>query len=295
MSGHVPVLLEEVLENINAKKGGKFVDATAGAGGHLQAIQAANPDNEVLGLDLDPQLPSIVVGNYKNLDKLLVEHGWTKVDGILLDLGFSSLQLDNPDRGFKFATQGLLDMRYDKTQTLTAHEVVNRYHPKDLERVIKQYGEENLSRKIVEKIVAARKLHPIETTTELANLIRSAVPMPIRFKADNNIRRTFQAIRIEVNAELDNLKLALPIMLDALETKGRLVVISFHSLEDRIVKEFFNQASKDCVCPPEFPTCVCDKVSTMRIITRKPIVATEEEVIKNPRSKSAKLRVAEKI
>jgi len=291
---HVPVLLDEVIENLNAKKGGKFVDATAASRGHTNAILAANSQNEVLAIDLDPTDSTVVFGNYKNIDKLLEAKGWEKVDGILVDLGFSSLQLDQPERGLKFAALGPLDMRYDKNQTLTAGEVVMRYHPKDLERVIKEFGEEHLSHKIVEKIVAARKLKPIQTTTELAQIIRSAVPLPVRFKADNNIRRTFQAIRIEVNHELENLKQALPKMLDALNPKGRLAVISFHSLEDRIVKKFFAKESKDCVCPPEFPTCICDKTSSLRIITRKPITPSEQEILNNPRSKSAKLRVAEK-
>jgi 16S rRNA (cytosine1402-N4)-methyltransferase len=298
---HVPVLLQEVVDNLNAKKGGRFVDATVGGGGHLAAILEANPKNEVVGIDLDRsaleksvERAKLVFGNYKDIDEILSDVGWEKVDGILLDLGFSSLQLDKSDRGFSFSADGPLDMRYDQNSSLTAKKIVNQYSPKDLERVISELGEERLSRKIVTKIINARKVASIETTEQLSSIVRSAVPLPIRFKANDNIRRVFQAIRIEVNSELENLKTALPKMLKLLSPGGRLAVISFHSLEDRIVKEFFVSESKGCICPPEFPTCVCDKASTLRIITRKPIIASDEEMQTNPRSKSAKLRVGEK-
>ncbi len=308
---HVPVLLNEVLEYLNVKKGGFFVDGTAGGGGHIRAILAANPKNQVLGIDLDQtslqklkdeltqegldQKIKLVWGSYANIDKILSEVGWSAVDGILLDLGFSSLQLDDSSRGFSFANDGPLDMRFDQSQELTASEVVNRYHPKDLEKVITEYGEERLAKKIVAKIIEARKTGRIATTNQLAEIIRRAIPLPIRFKASDNIRRVFQAIRIEVNQELKNLRNVLPKLIKILNPQGRLVIISFHSLEDRIVKEFFVSESKDCVCPPDFPTCVCDKASTVRILTRKPITATEAESLENPRSKSAKLRVAEKL
>jgi 16S rRNA (cytosine1402-N4)-methyltransferase len=308
---HVPVLLSEVLTQINAKKGGKFVDATVGGGGHLRAIVKSNSSNLGLGIDLDQtsldklreelireglnQKISLVHGSYKNIDKILAKKGWKSVDGILLDLGFSSFQLDDPSRGFSFSNEGPLDMRYDKTAKLTAEEIVNRYHPKDLDRIITDYGEEKLSRRITDKITAARKIAPIQTTAQLAQIVKSAIPLPIRFKSADNIRRVFQALRIEVNAELENLKEALPKMLKLLNSKGRLVVISFHSLEDRIVKEFFVAEAKDCVCPPEFPTCICDKASTVRILSRKPITATSKEIAENSRSKPAKLRVIEKI
>jgi 16S rRNA (cytosine1402-N4)-methyltransferase len=311
MPGHQPVLLKQIIENINAKSGGKFVDATVGGGGHLRAIVESNNENLGLGIDLDQtsldklreefiqnglsQRVTLAQGSYKNIDRILVDVGWDKVDGILLDLGFSSLQLDDPQRGFSFSNEGPLDMRYDQTSKKTAYEVVNRYYPGDLVRVITDYGEEKLARRIVSKIIEARKTEEIKTTTQLATIIKTAVPLPIRFKASENVRRVFQAIRIEVNSELDNLKAALPKMVAALNPKGRLAVISFHSLEDRIVKEFFISESKNCVCPPEFPTCICDKASTLRILTRKPQMATEEEIETNPRSKPAKLRVVEKI
>jgi len=299
---HVPVLLNEVVEYLNAQNGGRFVDGTTGGGGHLRAILAANSKNEIIGIDLDPSVLQIkaeraklVSGNYKDIDNILAEAGWQKVDGILIDLGFSSLQLDDAERGFAFGADGPLDMRYDKSQKLTASEVVNRYYPKELEEVLSDFGEEKFARQIVNKIIEARKIKHLATTNELAEVIKTAIPAPVRYKANDNIRRVFQAIRIEVNSELKNLKTALPKMLEALNPNGRLVVISFHSLEDRIVKEFFNSASKNCICPPEFPTCICDKASTLRILTRKPITATEAEIAANPRSKPAKLRAAEKI
>ncbi|MBX4191837.1 MAG: 16S rRNA (cytosine(1402)-N(4))-methyltransferase RsmH [Candidatus Doudnabacteria bacterium] len=303
---HVPVLLNEVLEQINAKKSGKFVDATVGGGGHIRAIVKSNTSNLGLGIDLDQtsldklreelirdglnQRISLVHGSYKNIDKILSKKGWESVDGIILDLGFSSFQLDDPDRGFSFANEGPLDMRYDKSAKLTAEEIVNRYHPRDLDRILTEYGEEKLSRRIT-----ARKIAPIQTTAQLAQIVKSAIPLPIRFKSADNLRRVFQALRIEVNSELVNLKEALPKMLKLLNPKGRLIVISFHSLEDRIVKEFFVSEAKDCVCPPEFPTCICNKAASVRILSRKPITAKAEEISQNSRSKSAKLRVIEKI
>jgi 16S rRNA (cytosine1402-N4)-methyltransferase len=309
--GHVSVLPNEVLEFINAKRGGRFVDATVGGGGHIRAILESNPQNSAVGIDLDQtsldklreefiqkglgQRVKLVAGNYKDIDRILESVNWSAVDGVLLDLGFSSVQLDDANRGFSFAKTGPLDMRYSSTNELTAEEVVMRYTQKDLERIISDYGEERLSRRISQKIVEARKNGPIKTTTELASIIKTAIPLPIRFKAPDHIRRVFQAIRIEVNSELENLKQVLPKILSALNPKGRLVVISFHSLEDRIVKEFFVSEAKDCVCPPEFPTCVCNKASSVRILTRKPVMATDEEINTNPRSKPAKLRAIEKI
>ncbi len=307
---HVPVLLNEVVKYLNAKNGGDYVDATAGAGGHIRGILRSNPTNRVLGIDLDQtsqdklkdelvqeglaQRTILVQGSYKDIDKILSEVGKDKVNGIILDLGFSSVQVDDPSRGFSFANDGPLDMRYDKNSGKTAEYIINSYHPKELERIIAEYGEEKFSRRIAGKIIEARKVSPIKTTDQLAKVIKSAIPLPVRFKVNDSIRRVFQAIRIEVNSELDNLKTALPKMLAALDKKGRLVVISFHSLEDRIVKEFFLAESKDCVCPPEFPTCICGKASTIRILTRKPVVASEEEITINTRSKPAKLRACEK-
>ncbi len=294
---HVPVLLKETIEYLNAKSGKIFVDGTVGDGGHIFALASANTNSEILGIDLDQtslnnlqnqvnqkglsQKVKLVHGNFRDLEKFIE----TPVDGILLDLGFSSAQLDDPARGLSFQTDGPLDMRFDKSSPLTAEEVVNTYSEKDLERIITEYGEDRFAHQIASSIVKARKQEPIATTLELGSLI----PHP------DGRRRVFQAIRIEVNRELENLKEFLPKAMKLLNPSGRLVIISFHSLEDRIVKEFFNEKAKGCVCPPEFPVCVCGKASEARILTRKPVVATEEEIKSNPRSKPAKLRALEKI
>jgi 16S rRNA (cytosine1402-N4)-methyltransferase len=308
---HIPVLLNETIQYLNAKKGGIFIDGTVGGGGHLKAILAENFQNQVIGVDLDQaslyklkgeltlsgldQRSKLVQGSYANIDKILHELGVGSVDGVLLDLGFSSLQLDEPDRGFSFAEDGPLDMRFDREAEKTAESIVNRYQPKDLEKVIFEFGEEKFAKRIVSNIIEARKISPIATTKQLAEIVRKSIPLPIRFKASDSIRRVFQAIRIEVNQELNNLKIVLPKILKVLNPEGRIVIISFHSLEDRIVKEFFVTESKGCVCPVEFPTCVCDKASSLKILTRKPIAASEEEINNNPRSKPAKLRAAEKL
>lgn len=299
---HIPVLLNETLEYLNAESGSNFVDATLGSGGHAKAILEANPKAEVLGIDLDKsQLAAIqferlekVWGNYREIDKFLQERKITP-DGILLDLGFSSSQLDDPSRGFSFQSDGPLDMRYDSASDITAEKVVNRYPEKKLERIFSDLGEEKFAKKIARSIVLERKGKDIVSTQQLAEAVKKGIPAPLRYKSADSIRRIFQAIRIEVNGELENLKIFLPKAVEALKPGGRLVVISFHSLEDRIVKEFFNREAKGCVCPPDFPTCVCGKASRLRVLTRKPIEATEEEVAANPRSKPAKLRAAEKI
>lgn len=308
---HIPVLLNEILELLNASVGGEYIDGTAGGGGHSIAILESNNKSWVLGLDLDQtsldklksklvqmgldQRMVLVQGNFKNIDELSEEAGFNQVQGILLDLGFSSIQLDDPTRGLSFQTDGTLDMRLNPDADKTAADVVNKYPPEKLEKLISDYGEERLARKIALAIVSARRKQEIKTTVELAEIIRLAIPAPIRFKANDNIRRVFQAIRIEVNDELNSLKIALPKAFKILQPGGRLAVISFHSLEDRIVKEFFLALAKGCVCPPDFPTCVCGKISEGKIITRKPLIAGEVETQSNPRSKSAKLRVIEKI
>ncbi|OGE79914.1 MAG: 16S rRNA (cytosine(1402)-N(4))-methyltransferase [Candidatus Doudnabacteria bacterium RIFCSPHIGHO2_01_FULL_45_18] len=310
-SGHVPVLLNEVLAYLNVAQGKKFIDATVGNGGHSLAIAQSSSHAKILGIDLDQasldnlqsqvvqkgldQRIKLVQGNYKDIDKIQDQTGFGLADGILLDLGFSSVQLADPTRGFSFQEEAPLDMRYDQNARLTALEVVSQYHPKELEQVLSEYGEEKFARRIASEIIRRRKTTPVKTTLQLGDAIRAAVPAALRFKANDNIRRVFQAIRIEVNHELNNLKEFLLKALDLLSLNGRLVVISFHSLEDRIVKEFLNVQAKDCVCPPEFPTCVCDKASRIRILTRKPVVAGSEELLANPRSKPAKLRACEKI
>lgn len=308
---HVPVLLQETLQYLKAESGTKFIDCTVGGGGHTKAILNLNPQAKVLGIDWDQtsldklkqqfvregldQRSVLVSGNYTAIDQFAGRHGFVPVDGILIDLGFSSLQLDEAARGFSFQSAGPLDMRYSSANELTAGRVVNHYSPEKLEKIFSELGEEKFARRISAAIARARQTVRIDSTTQLAEIIRSAMPLPIRFKASESLRRIFQALRIEVNSELENLKLVLPKCLKLLQPGGRLVIISFHSLEDRIVKEFFNQEAKDCICPPEFPTCVCDKVSSIRILTRKPVTAAAAEAGANPRSKSAKLRAAEKL
>lgn len=308
---HIPVLLKETLEFLNAAKAGEYVDGTVGGGGHSAAILEANKKSRVLGIDLDQtsldklqeklsqmglgQRMVLAQGNFKNIDEIAANAGFNKVCGIILDLGFSSIQLDNPERGLSFQADGTLDMRLNPDAVKSADDVVNRYPPEKLEEVIADYGEEKFARRIAGAIIAARKKQDIKSTAELAEIIRASIPGPVRFKANDNIRRVFQAIRIEVNDELSSLKTALPKAFELLEPEGRLVVISFHSLEDRIVKEYFLSVAKGCTCPPEFPTCVCGKTPEGQILTRKPVVAGEIETETNPRSKSAKLRAIQKI
>ncbi|OGE88070.1 MAG: 16S rRNA (cytosine(1402)-N(4))-methyltransferase [Candidatus Doudnabacteria bacterium RIFCSPLOWO2_02_FULL_49_13] len=308
---HVPVLLKETLEYLNAASGGRFADGTVGSGGHTIAILNSNPVNQVLGIDLDQtsldklrerlvqeslnQRATLVKGNYVDLDSICAEHSITELDGILLDLGFSSDQVDQAKRGFSFQSEGPLDMRFDSSSKVTAEQVVNHYHVHELAEIFKDFGEEKFAGRIAREIVAHRQKGSILSTGQLAEIIKQALPKPIQFKAADSQRRIFQALRIEVNRELVNLKTVLPKCLKLLKPAGRLVVISFQSLEDRIVKEFFNEQARECVCPPEFPTCVCDKISTLRILTRKPATASEEEIKTNSRSKPAKLRAAQKI
>lgn len=272
---HIPVLLKETLFYLNVEHGQKFIDATAGEGGHTRALLATNPDAKVLAIDLDQSALDkindprsiVVAGNYKDLKQIASRVGFLEVSGVLLDLGFSSFQLDDPSRGFSFQKEGPLDMRYDKTQKLTAEYVVNHYPPPQLEKIFREFGEERLGRKIASAIASLRKQSRITSTRQLFNII----------KVPDRARRIFQAVRIEVNHELGNLVSGLAQTPEILKSGGRLVVISFHSLEDRIVKQFLKQSKE------------------LKIITKKPIRATEAEQAVNPRSKSAKLRAAEKI
>jgi 16S rRNA (cytosine1402-N4)-methyltransferase len=308
---HVPVLLQPTLEFLNARSGRKFIDGTAGGGGHIQAVLELNPEATVLGIDWDQasldklrskfaeagldRRCTLVAGNYRDLDRIAAQESFSPVDGILLDLGFSSLQLDDAARGLSFQADGPLDMRYSSANPLTAAKVINDYSPGDLARIFRTYGEEKFTQPIVKAIIRARGEMPISSTQALSQIISESLPKPVRHKANDSLRRVFQALRIEVNGELENLKAVLPKCLAILKPGGRLVIISFQSLEDRIVKKFFAEQAKDCICPPEFPTCICDKASTMRILTRKPVIADEAETAANPRSKPAKLRAIEKI
>ncbi|MBI4050844.1 MAG: 16S rRNA (cytosine(1402)-N(4))-methyltransferase RsmH [Candidatus Doudnabacteria bacterium] len=313
---HVPVLLQEVLSYLDPKPGEKYIDATIGGGGHAKEL--INHDGIVLGIDADSlavnQLNSefriqkskikIVQGNFANLEEIAKTHGFTEVAGILFDLGLSSNQLDDPQRGFAFQKEGPLDMRYDtsgefknqKSKIKNAADIVNYYSEKELVEIFYKYGEEKrFGKKIARAIAEARQTRPLKTTTELFELIKKALPGKFRHKAGDVARRIFQSLRIAVNGELISLEKALPQALRLLKSAGRLVVISFHSLEDRIVKQFFVRMAKNCICPPDFPICTCGANAQLRILTKKPVTASQEEIKINPRAHSAKLRAAEKI
>ncbi len=301
---HVPVLFNEVIDILDPISGGLYVDGTVGAGGHSRGIlERSSPDGRLIGFDRDPGALALAAENlsefsgrveliqssYHELLSHLNNRNWQSVDGILVDLGLSSMQLDQPDRGFSFRFDAPLDMRFDPNQTLKAADLVNELDREALTELIADYGEEKFARRIASAIIGRR---PIRTTLELAAVIENAVPGP-RTRI-HPATRTFQALRIAVNQELEILEEFLPQALKILKTGGRLVVISFHSLEDRIVKEFFRRESKNCICPPEIPVCVCDHQAAVKELTRRPIRPEEHEVEGNPRARSAKLRAAEK-
>jgi 16S rRNA (cytosine1402-N4)-methyltransferase len=301
---HIPVLLDEVLEGLSPLPGQRFIDGTLGAGGHTEAIlKAIAPHGQVLALDADPSALEIarrrlaaygdrvrfVLANFAQLAAVARDLDFVPVHGILLDLGLSSMQLDAVERGFSFQSTGPLDMRYDPNGPTTAADLVNNLAQDELADLIYRFGEERRSRAIARAIVAARPLH---TTHQLAEVVARAVGGR-RGDRLHPATRTFQALRIAVNDELDVLRAALPAATSILAPGGRLAVISFHSLEDRIVKEFFRRESRDCICPPEQPVCTCGHRATLHIITPKPITVTSTEAALNPRARSAKLRVAE--
>ncbi len=305
---HRPVLPAEVLDALRPHSGGTYVDCTLGAAGHAVAIlDASAPDGRLLGIDADRDALALAAArlrpygerarvahaNYRELDAVLAQTMTPPVDGILMDLGVSSMQLDRPERGFSFQADGPLDMRLDQTQDISAAELVNTLPERELADVIFEYGEERFSRRVARAIVERRARSPFRTTGELAQAVSAAVHG--RPGGIHPATRTFQALRISVNGELDGLREALPKAVDALKPGGRLAVISFHSLEDRIVKRQFAAASGRCVCPPGLPECRCGAHARLRVITRKPLVASEAEQRANPRSRSAKLRVAEKL
>lgn len=307
MYGHIPVLLEESISYLITDKKGIYVDATFGLGGHSKRI-LENISKEGLLIAIDKDVDAINIGmekfkDYKNLklihssfsklDSVLGDLGIKEIDGILFDFGVSSMQVDDPQRGFSYNLDSFLDMRMDRTKNLSAYDVVNKYSEQELERIIKEYGEERFAKRIAKAIVKQREIKPISTTQELNSLINKVVPRPK--DGSNPAKRTFQAIRIEVNGELDEIKEALQKSISFLKKGGRICAISFHSLEDRIVKEFFKYHSLDCICPKDVPVCVCGKKRLLNIITKKPITPTKEEIEKNKRSHSAKLRVAEKV
>ena len=307
--GHVPVLFDEVMEALAVKPDGTYVDGTTGGGGHSSGIcgrlsakghlVAVDRDAEALSAAekrLEPYgcRKTFVHANYSDIAAIEAAAGG-KVQGILLDLGVSSYQLDNPERGFSYMNDAPLDMRMDASDRLTAYEVVNGYSEEDLARIIKDYGEERWARRIAEFIVRERKSAPIGSTDRLAEIIKAAIPAKARRTGPHPAKRTFQAIRIEVNDELGHLREAVEKLPDLLESGGRIAIITFHSLEDRIVKTEFERRLDPCTCPKEFPVCVCGKKADVKRVTKKPVVPTETETAENPRARSAKLRVLEKL
>lgn len=306
---HTSVLLEETIDQLNIKPDGVYVDGTLGGGGHSYEIASRlGTDGRLIGIDQDGDAIEaagnrlkefqdkviLVRNNYCNAKAVVTENGFAKVDGIVLDLGVSSFQLDNVERGFSYKYDTALDMRMDTRQSLSAKTIVNEYSEMELFRIIKDYGEEQFAKNIAKHIVRARQDKPLETTGELNEIIKAAIPARMRATGGHPSKRTFQAIRIECNRELEVLKNSLDEFIDLLNPGGRLCIITFHSLEDRIVKSAFRKNENPCTCPPDFPVCVCGKTSKGKVITRKPILPSEEEMEHNPRSKSAKLRVFER-
>lgn len=301
---HQPVLYQEVLDALKPESGRAYLDGTLGAGGHAEGIlKASSPEGRLLGLDVDPQAILIArqrlinfsdraiihQASYREAAAILQEIGWQKVHGVLLDLGVSSMQIDRSGRGFSFMEEGPLDMRFNQESGKSASDIVNSLDEDQLADILWKFGEERYSRRIARAIVRAR---PIHTTRVLAQIIEEAVP---RYESHiHPATRTFQALRIATNKELETVSSSLPDLVECLHPGGVIAVISFHSLEDRIIKQFFKKESQDCICPPEQPVCTCDHVASVDIITKKPIRASEEEINNNPRSRSARLRVARK-
>lgn len=306
---HVSVLLNETIDGLNINPDGIYVDGTLGGGGHSYEIcKRLSDKGRLIGIDQDGEALeaarerlkefedkiTLVRSNYCEIDTILKDLEIEKVDGIVLDLGVSSYQLDNLERGFSYKSDAPLDMRMDQRQNKTAADVVNNYSENELFRIIRDYGEDKFAKNIAKHIVMARKEKPLETTAELSEIIKASIPMKFRAKGGHPAKKTFQAIRIEVNQELTVLKESLDTMIDHLNPGGRICVITFHSLEDRITKIKFRENENPCTCPPDFPVCVCGKVSKGKVITRKPIIPSEEEMTENKRSKSSKLRIFER-
>ena len=307
---HKSVLLEETIRNLKVKPDGIYVDGTLGGGGHAYEVcRQLSAKGSLIGIDQDEAAieaagerlqefgdrVTIIRSNYCNMKKELQKIGITSVDGITLDLGVSSFQLDNAERGFTYREDVPLDMRMDQRGSRTARYIVNTYTENELYRVLRDYGEEKFAKKIARNICTARTDKPIETTGELIELTKQSIPMKMRAVGGHPAKKTFQAIRIELNQELEVLRNSLGDMIELLNDGGRICIITFHSLEDRIVKTIFKRNENPCTCPPDFPVCVCGKMSMGKVITRKPILPNEEEIAENKRSKSAKLRVFERI
>lgn len=307
---HVPVLLKESVDNLVLKNDGIYVDGTIGGGGHsLEILKRLKGGGRLIGIDRDENAlraagdrlkeykdrVTLIHTNFSNIKNVLHENGIDRVDGVLLDLGVSSPQLDDAGRGFSYMQDAPLDMRMDETSSLTAADIVNNYSEEELKDIIYEYGEERWASRIAKFIVNEREKQPIETTWHLVEIIKSAIPAHARREGPHPAKRTFQAIRIAVNRELDEVENAIPEIVDVLSSGGRVCIITFHSLEDRIVKNSYRKLANPCTCPPELPVCICGKKPVIDVITRKPILPDSSEIENNPRARSAKLRVAEKL
>lgn len=305
---HIPVMLNEVIDGLDIKENGIYVDCTIGGGGHSREILKRLKAGHLYGFDRDGKAIetcterfkdnknlTLIHANYKDAPEILQARGVTKIDGFLIDLGVSSYQIDTAERGFSFLHNGRLDMRMDRSQPIDAYQVVNYYSKEKLLDILYKFGEESNAKKIVENIIARRKISPIETTGELKEIIEESFPKKVIYGKGGVSKKTFQAIRIEVNGELEGLDSLLFQLISMLNSKGRGAVLTFHSLEDRIVKNAFKREATDCLCPPKTPVCICGHKKSIVLVNRKPITASEEELALNPRSSSAKLRIIEKI
>jgi len=305
---HKSVLLDESIDGLNIKPDGIYVDATLGGGGHTYEILKRVTTGKVIGIDQDDYaiekaserlkdfknfIP--VKNNFRKIDEILKELNIDGIDGIIFDLGVSSFQLDIPERGFSYNYDMPLDMRMDKNQTTTARHIVNGYEENELVRILRDYGEENWAVRIAKFIVAERETEFIETTGQLVSIIKKAIPKQVRQEGSHPAKKTFQAIRIEVNKELEILENTMRKAIDLLNVEGRICVITFHSLEDRIIKNTFADLNKDCICPPEFPKCICEHRRKLKLITRKPIIPSRDELNVNNRARSSKLRIGERM
>ena len=309
---HIPVLLNEVIKFLDPKPDQNFLDCTLGAGGHaIEILKRTAPNGKVLGIDMDIRAVLIakqkalkagiadtrlvaVRENYKNLKEIVLQNNFKNISGILIDLGFSSMEIADPEKGFSFQIDAPLDMRYGE-EGMTATDILNHSREEELERIFREYGEEKFAARIAKKICEVRKNNPIDTTFKLVNAIAEVVPKKLQHGRIHFATKVFQALRIATNDELGNLEKVLPQAIELLPPGGRLAIISFHSLEDRIVKQYFKKESSGCICPKDFPICQCGHKAILKILNKKPIVSSEEEVTQNPRSRSAKLRVAEKL
>jgi len=307
---HKTVLLKEAIDYLNPVEGGTYVDATVGLGGHsMQLLEMSGYRSKIIGLDVDEgalmyseqylkpfkSQVTLVNKNFVDIDSAVRELGVEKVDGIIADLGMSSFQLENDNRGFSFSGNGPLDMRMDIKLQFTAFDLLNEMTAEEIEGLIKKYGEESFSKRISESIVKARESGPLQTSAELAEIVSNSIPKRFHSKKRHPATKTFQALRIAVNNEIDNLKIFIEKAVGLLKSGGRLIIISFHSLEDRVVKNYFKEFSSNCICPPDLPVCGCQKKSTLKILTKSPIRPSEGECLENPRCRSAKMRIGERI